>query len=496
MNKKIKNNPVLILTAAILLAFYGLLIIRPIDIGTGDLGRHLQNGKVVIESWPDLNSIKPLLNSNFYANTFHDFPFVNHHWASGVIFYLIWLAADFLGLQIFFILISFATFLLFFDAARRQSHLWIATPIALFLLNIVAERREVRPEIFSYLFLGINFFILQKYKQEEINYKWLLILPALALFWVNLHVYFIFGIFVLGIFWLDSVYKKNIKNIKILGAMLLLCVLLSCLNPHGFKALLYPFQITNDFGMVIQEMLPVSLASPRDFSPAKAFTFKFSFLLFIILSAMVIWKEKKDAPLMEIILGAVFGILAWKMLKNMSMYGFFMVPILSLLIYKTTKQIKDKTNFYLIMGIALLFFTLIINRKLLPEARGNVGFGLLPGADEAAYFIKNNHLSGPIFNDFNSGGYVIFYLFPDIKPFIDNRPEAYPSSFLINEYTPMRLGEDIWYEKSEEYGFNTILISLKNRSKESLRFTNQRLNDYRWSEVFRNEHHIIFVRKK
>src|SRR5439155_19342363 len=39
--------------------------------------------------------------------------------------------------------------------------------------------------------------------------------------------------------------------------------------------------------------------------------------------------------------------------------------------------------------------------------------------------ITANHIQGPLLNNFNIGGYLIHYLFPQHRVYVDSRPEAY-----------------------------------------------------------------------
>ena len=107
-----------VLVWLILLIFYSFVLLRPINLVTADLGRHIKNGELV---WQTLG----ILKTNFYSYTYPDFSFVNHHWLSGVIFYFIWLLAGFVGLEIFFWLISLITFsivlLSYFNLRRTDS---------------------------------------------------------------------------------------------------------------------------------------------------------------------------------------------------------------------------------------------------------------------------------------------------------------------------------------------------------------------------------------
>ena len=76
---------------------------------------------------------------------------------------------------------------------------------------------------------------------------------------------------------------------------------------------------------------------------------------------------------------------------------------------------------------------------------GDAQLGLLPKINAAADFYKTNKIQGPIFNNYDIGGYLIFHLYPE-KIFVDNRPEAYPTSFFQDVYIPMQENNDIWKE--------------------------------------------------
>ena len=78
MNKKKVQIAVLIL----LMSWYGLFFMEKIDLTTSDLGRHIKNGEMILDGQFGV------LNTNFYSYTEPDYEFTNHHWGSGVIFYL------------------------------------------------------------------------------------------------------------------------------------------------------------------------------------------------------------------------------------------------------------------------------------------------------------------------------------------------------------------------------------------------------------------------
>src|SRR5882724_4308191 len=111
-----------ILVTALLLSVYGFYLAHQFNLTVGDLGRHLKNGQLFIET-----GLIPKIN--LYSYAYPDYPFINHHWGTGVLFYLIQQLGGFSGLSVAFIVISMVTFLIFINVATKYSSFAIAAPI-------------------------------------------------------------------------------------------------------------------------------------------------------------------------------------------------------------------------------------------------------------------------------------------------------------------------------------------------------------------------------
>ena len=175
-----------IFVTVLLLLIYGFYLAHQVDLTVGDLGRHLKNGQLFFE-----NGLIP--KTNLYSYAYPDYPFINHHWGSGVLFYGIQRLAGFSGLSIAFIVMSMATLLVFLNLATKYSSFALAAPIAVIVLPVLITRYEVRPELFSYLFCGLFLQMLWGYRSGKLGFRWLFLLPILEIFWVNLHIYFFIG---------------------------------------------------------------------------------------------------------------------------------------------------------------------------------------------------------------------------------------------------------------------------------------------------------------
>lgn len=148
-----KAFPIKILVFILILSFYGLLLAHKIQLPAGqDLPRQIKIGELVLNGNWDI----------FYKNTFSytepDQPFYNHHWLSGVVFYLTHQAVGWNGLVVFKIIILLSAFSLLFLTALKKADFWLVAFFSLPTILILSGRTDLRPEVFSYLFIA-TFFI-------------------------------------------------------------------------------------------------------------------------------------------------------------------------------------------------------------------------------------------------------------------------------------------------------------------------------------------------
>lgn len=496
----IKSLSLKFLALLALFAWFLFLFVRPIDITTGDLPRHIKNGEIIAGSLVSGVFKTGILTTNLYSYTNPDFPFINHHWATGLVFYGLWSVFGLGGIQIFGTLLSLITLILFFVVAKKESNFWLAFSLAFFLVPLIADRRDIRPELFSYLFFGILVWLLTVYSQTKNRY-YLLPIPFIFLAWVNFHIYFIFGFAVLGIFFLSAVIKKITTDCKQLGLIIGFSILAGMVNPFGWKIFTYPFTILENYGITVQENRPLWQATEID--PARALTFCLALALFWFLILVVGIKDWKKLEVKFLLLALLFSVLGVRMIRNLSLFGLFFLPLLAvairdfLAVYDLQKYraILVKPTSRLILVGVVISMTLLISQRRLPEAWKNFGWQAAPIDLEAAQFLKDNQIKGKMFNDFGTGGYLILYLYPELRPFVDQRPEAYPADFLKNDYSVVRSNEVNWQRVNEKYDFSIIFLALAGKSQANLNFIIDRLNDPLWVPVFRNNKHLIFLRR-
>lgn len=454
------------LPVIVLSILFVFLSAAPINLTTTDLGRHLKNGELVFKN-------PKILSTNFYSYTNTDFPLVNHHWLSGVVFFWIKSTTGFTGLSLFYLNVSLITFILFYNLATKLGSRLAAIASALVFLPLLVTRTEIRPEVFTYLLSAIFLTLLVKR-------RYLFVLPVLELLWVNLHIYFIFGITLIGIFALAELINRRVNRELLL--VFFLSVIATLFNPHGLKGALYPFVIFTNYNYPVLE----NQAFTKIIS--LGYNYPLSAYFVLALSALALswfWAEKslKAVPWALLTLGT--SVLALLAIRNFPLFAYVGIVTVS-------RNLKKVSLPLLMVPIAILI--VLVSKDLSLWVERPFGIGLSIGTEAGTQFFLKNNLKGPIFNNYDVGSYLIYYLYPKEKVFVDNRPEAYPNTFFTQTYIPMQEGAK-WDEVDSIYHFQTIFFAKTDLTPWARTFLFHRQEDPHWQKVFDDNQAIIFTRK-
>lgn len=476
-----------IAVSLLLIFYFGLFFARKINLITADLGRHITNGKVFLHQGV-------VISTNFYSYTEPNFPTITHHWLSGVVFYLVKNAVGFTGLSWFYLLISGLTVFLFFKTAEERSNFQTALFFTLLMILLMADRKEIRPEGFSYLFMGLYYYLLTLYVKKKIKLKYLLpVILIIQLAWVNLHLFFIMGIFIIGVFFakefINKYFLKKKSHFKELAILFTVTVIISLINPYGLKGLLEPFNILKEYGYMIIENQTIFFMQKR--APnVKFFQVELLSTLMLIAIVQILSAKKWRQYFVSSTLALAFMAVAFRAIRGIPLFALFFVPFAAQYFYKSYQKYVPR----LLIISAILFILTVLPGDYFSIVRPGFGFGLVPGVNDAAEFYDKNNLSGPIFNNYDIGGYLIYHLYGKEKIFVDNRPEAYSVDFFKKTYIPMQENEETWKEESAKYGFNTIYFYRRDATPWAQPFLIERIKDPDWIPVYVDNYILILVK--
>jgi hypothetical protein len=242
---------------------------------------------------------------------------------------------------------------------------------------------------------------------------------------------------------------------------------------------------------------------------------------FILLAARMFVEKTWRKALPALLVLILTGFMAARSVRAIAMFGFVVIPVAAecagVLIAATGSRVKKiLLRSVTVLAISLVFFASAFPASYLSPvkrhahyvedkkyadslfsilARPEIWGGLKPGVERSAEFFKSTGLKGPVFNNYDIGGYFIYHLFPQERPFVDNRPEAYPASFFKDIYGPMQADEKRWNEQLAKYGFQVIYFYRHDMTPDAQPFLIRRVRDPQWAPVFVDDYTIIFARR-
>lgn len=481
------------LVQVILCLGFLVFLVRPINLMSADLGRHLVNGRICIEQ-------HQIHATNTYSYTHPDHPMPNHHWATGVVFYLIKSAFGFTGLSVFYAALSLAAFLVMFSIARQAVGLAVAGVAAAALMPLLTHRYEIRPEIFTYLFAAVSFWILWSLREKRLDARWIWAIPLIQVLWVNLHIYFVLGIGLVGAFFCEALLfrflGKDTGELRRTAWLLGAVVVASLINPFGVSALIYPFSDFQHARVPVIENMSVPGIAASGLSYSNIMTFKVLAAVFILCWIVLLLLRPTRAALPLFLISVVFTAAAWQHVRNFTLFATFALPIFAINLRSLLPSSWTAPGRLTHVACVVAFLVVAgAHGESLKERWNLRGGGLFPGQEKAAAFFKEQGLKGPVFNNYDLGGYLIYYLYPDERVFIDNRMEAYPVDFFHDEYIPMMSREAKWNEISATYGFNVVFFGITERSPAAQTFVRFIGMHPDWALVYSDLFTVILVRR-
>lgn len=454
-----------------------------------DLGRHLKLGEIITSSGQ-------VPKTNLFSYTNPDFPFINTHYLFEVFVYNF---SKVFGLEpllwIKFLILALSVSITLFLARQRKSALFL--PLGFIFLHVLRERIELRPEIFSFLFTALTLLILEKYLKK--GSRWIFALPLIELVWINTHIYFFVGLVLQAIFLLYIGYQHLRFHpwggkLKVLLFISGLSVALSLINPNGLNGLLYPLEVTKNYGYTIVENQTIFFLENIHFKDPNFLFVKLCLGLGLLITLFGFLIKKiilKD--LLLIILGSSLTLLN---VRSMPYLFFIAFPA-----FFTTLSVFKNSRFTLILS---LIAALLLIYESLFYITGNyyqrTDSGKTPQlifeakGERALDFLLKKDLPQPIYNNFDIGSYIIYRAYPKYSVFVDGRPEAYPTDFFQKIYIPTQFDYQQFKVLDGKKNFQTVIFSHTDQTDWAKNFLKGIAKDSKWQPIYLDDFIVIFIK--
>jgi len=311
----------------------------------------------------------------------------------------------------------------------------------------------------------------------------------LMLLWVNLHAGFALGLALIVLFVVMAGLDGEWKRIKPLLLTLTVCVAIVPLNPNGFRMFSYPFETLSAPAMqgFIEEWFSPDFHQFR-FLPLAA-------LILATFSAMALSPTRPRRGELFALVSLSFA--ALRSGRHIPIFAIFAAPLFAKYLAHwisaqtsslITLRSATATGSNIVLTLALLLLpTFIIVQRVGYFSSSVASYEAQKFPVGAVDFIAKQEAVGPIFNDYNWGGYLIWKLYPGRKVFIDGRADVYGDAFIF-EYLRTYGGERGWRDTLDRFGIQTVLIQPNSALTTLLR------EDKGWRKVFEDEQAVVFAR--
>lgn len=462
--------------AKLLLLFFVFSFLFRTDLSFNqDLGRHIKLGEIIVNT---LNV--PRVNLFSYTNP--DFPFINTHWLFGVMAFLF---NQTIGLESFLIL-KIIIFLFSVWLVIKHSNSALLLPIGFVFLHVLRERLELRPEIFSFLFTALTYYILQKNLKAPT--KLIYFLPVIQLIWINTHIYFFVGLILQAIF-----LRLHLRGVNVI--IFITSVLISLINPNGINGFLYPLNVSTNYGYTIVENQTMFLLESINFRDPNFIWVKISASL-VVLSIFLSLVRKKF-NLKNSLIASLGLALAMLNVRSFPYLVFLSLPAV-LINFGEIKKNQFISFLFFVSCILLLlesFFYLNGDYYRFKDESHKAGLGFEESVKGAMDYVSANNLEPPIYNNFDIGSYIIFRGYPKYQVFVDGRPEAYPKEFFQQNYIPSQSDFAKFKELEDKYGFKTILFSHTDQTPWARSFLQNIVKDESWKLVYLDDFMVVYTKE-
>lgn len=332
--------------------------------------------------------------------------------------------------------LAIVTFLL---ARAAGADFWTAVFLSAIAQYVISGVQPV-PSTLSILFFGIELLLLVKVRRSGAVHS-LFWLPPLFVVWANLHIQFVSGLALLGLFLVALFSEHALRKAGItllsdrihplplvqVSALAGLSVLGTFLNPYIFH--LFPdvgrslySSVSFQYGV---EMHAMSFRRPQEFA-----------LMLLVMAAFFALGRRRSLDGFELLALLAGTAIAFRIQRDAWLA---VLPAVAILAdgFQFQQAGKDTWNFALRWEkpfVAALTTTILVAAALyLPDRTTLMKKVGQSFPVQACDFIVQNHLPPPLFNAYSWGGFLTWYM-PDYPVAVDGRVDLYGDEILSHYF--------------------------------------------------------------
>lgn len=355
--------------------------------------------------------------------------------------------------------------------------------LAMFVGLMLVPSTIGRPQIILNWLIMCSILLMSHELKNPDNKIWLLV--PIMLLWVNVHGgSWILLPFFLLIMILCNCFEFKYGRLKLENTdrktkikrlfVLLVCLVMVGVNPHGLKMYLYPFTNASDTTMLkyITEWAPLTFNN-------------LSNLLFLVLPIIYFVPfvfRRDEISIFELLVICAFTFMTFISIRfstQLTIISFYMIT--KYIFFKEEKKMEFSYKWIVQLLIIYLAYTGGVNSRHIYKNAYDTSE--MP-SETLVETIKQGNFKR-LYNSYNSGGYLIYN---GIETFIDGRADIY-SKDNFEDYASITTCEYKFEEKLAKYNFDALLVE---RDKNLFTYLSEQRN---YELVAKDDNYGLFVLK-
>jgi len=379
---------------------------------------------------------------------------------------------------------------------------------------VAYERFPLRPELFSLLLLAAV--LARVARDRRARGDWI-VMALIHAVWVNLHGYWILGPLVIAAFVAGDLVESLTPSLgwprdldpaaappraRYRGKLLLAALAGALVSPHPLGLFLNPLAVLRFVGAKQGGIESIAeMRSPFDESGVFNLAIGFFYALIPLVAAALLARPRRLRPA-HLFLAAGFFAMAATSRRNIGIFAVVGIVVAAWSLRGAAPAASRSSlrraaiASLLLLAAVNVYATAFVATDRFYIADGTsrrTGFAMsrYTYPEGLASFILANGPPGKFFNDFASGSYLAYRLYPEHRVFITGNTFKYPPEF-FDEYTLTALGGDAYQGVARRYGLDAFAILYT--AADMMPLARRLFNDPEWVAVYFDDNALLFVR--
>lgn len=391
---------------------------------------------------------------------------------------------------------SGVAFLLAQDAMERgASHKVVFLLFPLCILPLLSQSALCRPQIITVVMVYV-FIRLLSGDAKTPSWRSLAWLPVLMVLWVNMHGGFLLAPFIFAVFLLEAAVRKDVARIRRLLAIGCVTAAAILVNPYG----VYIYEgVARTMSGVLIEYID---------EWRKPEIFQHWHLLAVLGCVFGIRIQDRAMPLAEQLLTLLMLVLMLDSGRHGLVFAVVAAPVLSVGLTRTLQEtvwddgfrqrdieelrnldsIRAKRWVYGLVAVVLVLLAVAPVRQVVAD--GDDRFYDEPALRQVLEFIDDQYPDSRWLNQYELGGWLVYYGAPRGAIFIDGRAEtAYPEEVTQDYLSFMKAEADgaVMRDLREKYAIDGVMVQVDGNHLELFSKAD------RWQLVYENDAVALFM---